>query len=316
MPVTIKFPDVSHHNAPLSMAGAPVVIAKATEGSGFVDPSYSDFHRQANTAGVPFMGYHWVNTDSIASQAANAHSVMGSTPCMWDAEATGVTVMRLVDLTNQYRGRGGVVHMVYLPRWFWHDHMGAPDLSPLVQLGLHLVSSNYTAYSDFGPGWTPYGGMTPVQWQYSDNVPFNGKPVDFNAFKGTADQYQELISGNTKEADMTVAALVRDKAGKHYWTDMVTSVRPVGPDPRAEVNDFYRFMGRVGPQYTAEIRCKNFNPSAEPYGQPLDSPTYEDLIAMGLVDVSKTAGGGVTTAQVQQIADARISSSRVVPPAA
>ncbi len=297
------------------MAGAPVVIAKATEGATFVDPAYSNFHKQADAAGVPFMGYHWVNTDSIAAQARNAHDVMGSVPCMWDAEAAGVTVARLADLTATYRALGGVVHMVYLPRWWWHDHMGAPDLSPLVTLGLHLVSSNYTTYSDSGPGWTPYGGMVPVQWQYSDNTQFNGKPVDFNAFKGTAAQYRTLING--REANMaTVAALVHDKAGNHYWTDMVTSIRPVSPGPRGEVNDFYRFMGRIGPQYMAEIRCKNFNPSAEPYGQPLDSPTYEDLIAMGLVDVSKTTGGGVTTAQVQQIADARISSSRVVPPAA
>jgi lysozyme len=314
--VTLKFPDVSHYNAPLSMQGAPVVIAKATEGASFKDPYYGNFRAQASSLKVPFMGYHWVNTDSIANQAANAHSVMGNIPCMWDAEAAGVTVDRLVQLTASYRSLGGVVHMVYLPHWFWQNHMGAPDLSPLANLGLHLVSSNYTAYSDTGPGWAPYGGMTPVQWQYSDSVVFNGKPVDFNAFKGTAEEYQTLITGiSVKETGMTVAALVHDKTGKHYWSDMVTSVRPVGPGPRDEVNDFYRFMGRVGPQYMAEIRCKNFNPSREPYGEPLDSPTYEELIAMGLVDLS-LSGGGLSEAQVQGIADARISASRIVPPTA
>jgi hypothetical protein len=312
----LHFPDVSHHNAPLSLLGASAVIAKATEGASFKDPYYVNFRAQAVAMKVPFMGYHWVNTDSIAAQARNAYDVMGSTPCMWDAEAAGVTVARLADLTASYRGLGGVVHMVYLPRWWWRDHMGAPDLSPLVNLDLHLVSSNYTAYSDPGPGWTPYGGMAPVQWQYSDNTMFNGKPVDFNAFRGTASQYQLLINGTTvKAVDMTVAALVHDKAGKHYWTDMVTSVRPVGPGPRDEVNDFYRFMGRAGAQYMAEIRCKNFNPSREPYGEPLDTPTYEDLISMGLVYISMS-GGGLSEARVREIADARISSSHIVPPAA
>jgi hypothetical protein len=311
--VTIKFPDVSHYQAPLSMTGAPVVIAKATEGAGFQDPSYVNFHAQAWTLKVPFVGYHWVNTDSIASQAANAHAVMGSTPCMWDAEAAGVTVPRLVQLTTTYRLLGGVVLMVYLPHWFWQSHMGSPSLAPLVELGLNLVSSSYTTYSDSGPGWTPYGGMTPVQWQYSDNTMFNGKPVDFNAYKGTSAQYQALISGSvpTKEGDMTVAALVHDAAGKHYWSDMVTSVRPVGPGPRDEVNDFYRFMGKAGAQFTAEIRCKDFNGAKEPYGKPLDSPTYEDLIASGLVDISKSTSGGsgVTTAQVKDI----VAASKIVP---
>lgn len=197
MTTTLKFPDVSHHQAPLSLAGAPVVIAKATEGTGFIDPSYSGFKGQAAQLGAPFMGYHWLNTEDLQAQAQNAFNVVRQTPLMWDAEALGVTVPRLRDITLRYRDLGGVVHMLYLPAWWWHDHMGAPDLTPLVDIGLYLISSNYPSngYTENGPGWIPYGGMTPVQWQYTSTQAFNGKLVDFNAYKGTVAQYAALISG-------------------------------------------------------------------------------------------------------------------------
>ncbi len=275
----LHFPDVSHHNAPLSMAGAPVVIAKATEGAGFQDPAYANFHKQADANHVPFMGYHWVNTDAISSQAANAHAVMGSTPCMWDAEAAGVTVARLVQLTTTYRLLGGVVHMVYLPRWYWSGHMGSPDLSPLVQAGLNLVSSNYTTYSDSGPGWTPYGGMTPVQWQYADNVVFNGKPVDFNAYKGTADEYAQLISGgNVALTQADVDAVV---AG--VFAHVINAVSLGYSQPFSEYVKFIKANSNgIG-----------------------DLETKVDQILALLV----TGANGVTAAQVQDM----IASSKIVP---
>jgi hypothetical protein len=284
--VTLKFPDVSHHNAPMSLLGASAVIAKATEGSGFRDSYFTNFRAQATSMKVPFMGYHWVNTDSIASQASNAHAVMMNTiPCMWDAEAAGVTVPRLVDLTKQYRALGGVVHMVYLPRWWWHDHMGAPDLSPLVQLDLHLVSSNYTAYSDSGPGWTPYGGMAPVQWQYSDNVMFNGKPVDFNAFKGTAEEYQALISGGT--VALTKADV--DAVVSGVFAHVVNAVSQGYSQPFEE--------------HVKWIHQNNMDIGAL-------NAKLDQIIAL----LESGGGNGLTPEQVQDIADARIASSTVTPP--
>jgi glycosyl hydrolase family 25 len=283
--VTLKFPDLSHHNAPISVVGAPAVIAKATEGASFKDPAYSGFRDRASALKIPFMGYHWVNTDSIASQAGNAHTVMGTTPCMWDAEAAGVTVPRLVDLTKQYRALGGVVHMVYLPHWWWFDHMGSPDLSPLAALDLHLVSSNYTAYSDFGIGWSPYGGMTPVQWQYSDNVSFNGKPVDFNAFKGTAEQYQALISGG-------IVALTKadvDAIVNGMFAHVVNAVSQGYSQPFEEHVKWIH-------QNNLDIGALNVK--------------LDRIIAL----LAAGGGNGLTAKQVQDIADARIASSTVTPP--
>ena len=46
-------------------------------------------------------------------------------------------------------------------------------------------------------GWAAYGGMTPVQWQYTDAQVFNGKAIDFNAYKGPVQEYVKLISGGS-----------------------------------------------------------------------------------------------------------------------
>ena len=193
----ITFPDVSHYQSGLRLDGATAVIAKATEGTSFVDGSYVDFQAQAATLNIPFCAYHWVNATDLAGQAAHAYSHVGATPMMWDAEAAGATVPRLVELTSRYRALGGVVHLVYLPHWWWQSHLGSPDLTPLRDAGLCLVSSNYPAagYTDTGPGWAPYGGVTPVQWQYTDAAAFGGTRVDFNAFKGSAAEWAALISG-------------------------------------------------------------------------------------------------------------------------
>ncbi len=312
--VEIFFPDVSHYQSGLRLqSGTPACLAKATEGTSYTDPSYQDFKAQAAGIGAVFGAYHWINGTNAQQQAALCHRVVGDTPVMWDVEAAGATVAQVLAVTKAHRALGGRAWGAYLPHWWWQN-LGSPDLRPLAAAGLALVSSNYPAggYTTNGPGWASYGGVSPVQWQYTSTQSYGGKPCDFNAFKGTQAQYRALLYGGapTTEVTMTTAALVKDKAGRHYWSDQVTTVRPVGPGPRDEVNDFYRFMGRAGAQYAAEIRCKNFNGSHEPYGEPLDSPSYEDLIAMGLVDVSLSgAGGGLTQAEV----DARIAAATIHP---
>jgi Glycosyl hydrolases family 25 len=205
----IKFPDVSHWNGRMSLAGAPAVIAKATEGAGFTDPTWLWYAGQAHQLGIALAGYHWVNTDDLGAQAAHAHAVLGSTPTMWDAEAAGSTVARLLELTDRYRALGGVVNLCYLPRWWWRDHLGSPDLRPLAAAGLALVSSAYPAagYTDDGPGWQPYGGVTPAQWQYSDAQPFNGLRVDFNAYRGTLDEWVAMITGDAMTPQEFLALL-------------------------------------------------------------------------------------------------------------
>src|SRR5262249_50125442 len=156
--------------------GTVAVCAKASEGTTFRDPNYSDFKSQSATQGAFFFAYHWLHRGNVTSQANFCHGIVGNVPVMIDCEDTtdNPTVDDCVAFANALRALGGTCTLAYLPHWYWQDHLGNPSLTPLAGAGLHLVSSNYTDYSDTGPGWNPYGGMTPTIWQYADRLAYGG----------------------------------------------------------------------------------------------------------------------------------------------
>jgi lysozyme len=221
--VTLFFRDVSHYDGAVSLAGQLLVIAKASQGITNVDQTYIGHRVDAARAGVRFGAYHWVDTSDLQGQAVHAHTVIGSVPAMWDCEAAGATVGRILDLTARYRALGGVVHLCYLPHWWW-QHLGSPDLRPLAAAGLALVSSNYPAggYSDTGPGWAAYGGVSPTVWQYTST------PHDSNAYRGSVDQLWALMTGGnptstggTTVADPTVEALMNRTINNRRVADIL-----------------------------------------------------------------------------------------------
>lgn len=202
--MTVFYPDISSYEEGLRIQpGTVAVVAKATEGTYYVDKSYDDFKAQAENVGAIFSGYHFLVTGSDAASQARAYfNKAGATPCMLDVETTGTSkpsVDLVVDFIEALQGLGGRVWGVYFPRWYWAQVGG--DLSRLTAAGAALVSSNYTGYSDTGAGWSPYGGATPAVWQYTNAQPYGGQTMDFNAFKGTADQLSELINGDTMTPD-------------------------------------------------------------------------------------------------------------------
>jgi len=187
--MTVHYPDVSNWNPGFDATPYPVLVAKATQGTSYVDHLYTNF--QAQAAGKPFCAYHWLDTTPAVDQARHCFSVVGPhVPLMIDDEQNVIVVQHTLDFVAEYRRLGGTVTLEYAPHWVWQNS-GSPDLRPLAAAGLSLVSSNYTTYSDTGPGWNPYGGVTPAIWQYTSS------PVDMNAFKGTIDQLAALFTGGT-----------------------------------------------------------------------------------------------------------------------
>jgi hypothetical protein len=197
--VTIFYPDISSYEDGMHIQpGTVAVVAKATEGIGYSDANYEDFKAQAAAVGAIFSGYHFLRSDSAPyAQALHYHSVAGDTPCMLDVETTGSSkpdVDQVTAFIKSLKGLGGRVWGVYFPKWYWGDVGG--DLGRLTAAGAVLVSSNYTAYSDSGPGWAAYGGATPVIWQYTSSQSYAGQAVDFNAFKGTVAELSAIINGD------------------------------------------------------------------------------------------------------------------------
>jgi hypothetical protein len=199
--VTILFPDVSQYNSVLP--AGDVVIARACIGN-VRDARYAAFRAAAAVRGAAFTAYAFLNSPALGvtaqGQAEFAFSVIGaSIPTMIDLEPNRGYCASLADaltFADRFRALGGVCHLCYLPKWAWRGWMGSPDLNALTQAGIWLVSSNYTAYADNGPGWQPYaaGQPAPVQWQFTDN--FAGSGADGNAHRGTVDQYLSLIGGD------------------------------------------------------------------------------------------------------------------------
>ena len=209
--MTIFYPDVFSGQAGISFAGCVIAVAKATEGTGYTNPDYASAKVRAANAGAFFCAYHFLHAGNGAGQATHAFSVVGSNvPLMIDFEpeynangtiASAPQVTDAVDFINEYRSLGGKTYLLYLPHWYWQGDMGQASLAPVTDLGMLLVSSDYTAYSDAGPGWAPYGGMTPAIWQYTSSATLNGvKNVDMNAYQGTLADFKAQVTTGAKKA--------------------------------------------------------------------------------------------------------------------
>lgn len=205
--MTIFYYDVYAGSGQIQVpSDAAAIVAKATEGTYYVDSEYAWFKQQAANRGLPFSGYHFLNgNDDVAAQAALYFKIAGTTPCMVDVEPedqakSRPTLDQTVDFIEALRGLGGHVWGVYFPQWYL-DEVGG-DLSRLTALQVALVSSNYVGYTENGPGWLSYGGATPTVWQ------FTSVPLDKNAFKGTPAQLAALINGTSTGADVNLTDTV------------------------------------------------------------------------------------------------------------
>ena len=221
--MTIFFPDVANYQRGLVIQpGTVFVWAKATEGTTYVDDTYTGFKAQAAKVGAGFGAYHFLHAGNGAAQADHAFSVVGhGVPLLLDVEPSGTSYPTVTDVQafrDRYRSLGGILELMYYPKWYW-GNQGSPSLSVT---GLRLVSSGYPAgYSDSDANWNPYGGLTPVQWQFSDSYEYGGMRVDFNAFKGTIDQYLITIGA---EAPAPAPALATTTSEDDYMSASVNGV--------------------------------------------------------------------------------------------
>ncbi len=213
--MTIFYPDVSSYQAGISFTGCVIAMVKATENNDYTNPDYAAAKARAAKAGAYFCAYHFLHGGNGAGQASYAHGVVGGVPLMIDFEptynsngtiASAPQISDAVDFINKYRSLGGKVYLLYLPHWYWAGNLGQASLAPLIDLGMLLVSSDYTAYSNTGPGWAPYGGMKPVIWQYTSTATLNGvKNVDMNAYQNTlADFKAQVTTGALAASDPTL----------------------------------------------------------------------------------------------------------------
>jgi GH25 family lysozyme M1 (1,4-beta-N-acetylmuramidase) len=290
--MTIFYPDVSSYQAGISFAGCVIAVAKATEGTGYINPDYASAKVRAANAGAYFCAYHFLHAGNGVGQAQHAFATVGGgVPLMIDFEpeynangtiASAPQISDAVAFINEYRSQGGTTHLLYLPHWYWQGNLGSASLASVADLGMLLVSSDYTTYSDTGPGWAAYGGMTPVIWQYTSSATLNGvKNVDMNAYKGTVADFTAAASGGTGQTSgppaeptlsegATGAAVTTLQTRLNVWGAKLTVDGDFGAATLAAVKAFQTKQhltvdGVVGPQ-TWAVLLKD--PGPPPYPAP------------------------------------------------
>ena len=319
--MTIFYPDVSSYQAGISFAGCVIAMVKATENNDYRNPDYAAAKTRAANAGAYFCAYHFLHAGNGAGQAQYAFGVVGAdVPLMIDFEPAYVNgvlssapqISDAVAFINEYRSLGGTVYLLYLPHWYWQGNLGQASLSPVIDLGMLLVSSDYTGYSDTGPGWAAYGGMTPVVWQYTSSASLNGVVnVDMNAYKGTLADFQaQVTTGGSSGGSPAEPTLVEGDTGPavqtlqtrlNVWGATLTVDGDFGPATLAAVNTFQAAQkltvdGVVGPQTWAAL---NANPGSgpPPPPQPYPAPTK-----LAVSSVSLTVTWDAVTVNGQAVA--------------
>ena len=287
--MTIFYPDVSGYQAGISFSGCAIAVVKATENNNYTNPDYAAAEVRAANAGAYFCAYHFLHAGNGAGQASYAYGRVGSeVPLMIDCEptynangtiASAPQISDAVDFINEYRALGGTVRLLYLPHWYWQGNLGQASLSPVIDLGMLLVSSDYTGYSATGPGWAAYGGMTPVIWQYTSSASLNGVAnVDMNAYQGTLADFQTQVStgaqtdGNPTLTEGDTGPAVKTLQTRlNVWGATLTVDGDFGPATLAAVKAFQTEQkltvdGIVGPQTWSAL---SENPGgAVPYPAP------------------------------------------------
>lgn len=305
--MTIWYPDVSNHNGEMTLeAGTVAVFAKATEGTTFTDKFYAHFKGEASRVGAVFGAYHFLHRGDGAAQARHCFSVVGAgVSVMVDCEPTtgsNPTVQDVVDFVTEYRALGGLVSLVYLPKWYWKN-LGSPSLAKLTALKLGLVSSAYPgSYSDTGEGWSRYGTDEPVPavWQYTDKLSYAGQSVDFNAYRGTVEEFKTLLGYTTKPTSSAAT-----------MGDDLTYLISVTPDPTQEAGNKNAGIFIVDGGTVVHVDPGSYGPYHSKFGDPLvvDTTQYAALLAASPAATSNTVNTTIDAAALATALGPAIASA-------
>jgi len=298
--VTIFGPDISSYEHGLNVAGLaePFVLAKVTEGTYYRDKDWPAFRDAARRAGKLLVAYHFVTGEDPHAQAANLAGWIGdkSIPVMLDFEPTGnshPTHAQQLAVADAINAAGMRVKLSYTPRWYWQQ-IGSPNLTGLTARGIGVVSSAYPNTSisdpprdyaadggDTGPGWAPYGGITPLLWQFTDAGAEQGQRMDYNAYRGTAAELAAFL-GSTPTTGGTMSDGTIPPAIKDWWPMLTKDFPPGAPYSTAD-NTIWAKAAAMAAGYLIDATHRDLGAKldqllARPTAAPVDIAALEAFI--------------------------------------
>ena len=184
--------------AKVKAAGRRFVIAKATEGIGYLDPNYAANRSGSLAAGLQLAAYHFARPDlnptdprgEAAWFAGKLGLVAGMLPPALDVEVAGG--LGTTALTNwvaawlaEVYARTGVRAMIYTSPAFWKTYLG--DTTTFADQGYTVL---WVAHWFVAAPTVPaanWGGRGWTFWQYDDcgTVPGIAGCVDLDRYNGT-----------------------------------------------------------------------------------------------------------------------------------
>lgn len=253
--MTVFGPDVSTFQTGLVPPKPPGIafgICRATKGVER-DATAAAVISWCQTNKVPFSAYHFavpLSVHDAAAQAAAFSTAVGkdkTIPCMldWERSKEGwePSFSDALAIIDAIRKLGHKVPLLYTGNWYW-ELKGSPSLTGH---GFDLATAHYdntktgtpqqiyaARGGDNGPGWAPYGGLTPMFWQFTNQATWGNRNLDFNAYRGdptrlgtwfrtwTGDTVAETLypygySDQKLTMAQTEAKLTVKNAHKEFW---------------------------------------------------------------------------------------------------
>lgn len=223
---TISGIDVSHWDgavnwSQVSAAGYKFAFAKATEGTGTIDSTFSTNWAGMKAAGVIRGAYHFFHGTQSGVDQANAFLAVvgtlgqpGDLPPVLDWEdgsgtCDATAVQRAVDFLTRVKQQTGVTPMIYTAAGFWATCVSTSQFA-----GYPLWVANYVALSTCPT--TPTTWTRWNIWQYTDSGRVSGidpnTNVDLNIFNGSLADLQAFAGGTASTSTASIAQVSGNEA--------------------------------------------------------------------------------------------------------
>lgn len=210
----MHFIDTSNWQGSYSVAalqGVDGIIAKATEGTGYVDPCCDPTVQQCIALGLPWGFYHFAGNGGAVSEADyfvdNCLDYFGQGTPVLDWE-TDQSVAWVNEFVNRVHERTGIWCWIYANPWRFNQGGVEPNCARWVASYPEVARPTF----EQAEGWDcPSADGNVVAWQFcSDGLidGYNGN-LDCSLFYGTKEQWN-AYAGNSSRPDDSIPDAVPD----------------------------------------------------------------------------------------------------------